>query len=99
MNKGSGKLRPKKEGRTTEDRNRLQRSTNKAQEEYLQIICDKFIKLQRLGHYDITYMKKKELGWKQNHGIRNICIEDSQGNIIIDHGLLLKKWENYITEL
>jgi hypothetical protein len=29
-------------------------------------------------------MKTKELGWKENHGIQNIGIEDSQGNIIID---------------
>jgi hypothetical protein len=29
-------------------------------------------------------MKTKEQGWKENHGIQNIGIEDFQGNIIID---------------
>jgi hypothetical protein len=45
------------------------------------------------------YMKTKELGWKENHGIQNIGIEDSQGNIIIDQRRVLQIWENYITEL
>jgi hypothetical protein len=44
------------------------------------------------------YMKTKELGWKENHRIQNIGIEDSQGNIIIDHTRVLQFWENYITE-
>jgi len=29
------------------------------------------------------YMKAKELGWKENHGIQHIHIENLQGNIII----------------
>jgi hypothetical protein len=45
------------------------------------------------------YMKAKQLGWKENHGIQNIGIEDSQGNIIIDQRRLLQILENYITEL
>jgi hypothetical protein len=45
------------------------------------------------------YIKTKELGWKENHGIQNIGIEDSQGNIIIDQRRVLQIWENYITEL
>jgi hypothetical protein len=44
-------------------------------------------------------MKTKELGWKENHGIQNIGIEDSQRNIIIDQRRVLQIWENYITEL
>jgi hypothetical protein len=44
-------------------------------------------------------MKTKELGWKENHGIQNIGIENSQGNIIIDQRQVLQIWENYITEL
>jgi hypothetical protein len=44
-------------------------------------------------------MKTKELGWNKNHGIQNIGIEDSQGNIIIDQRRVLQIWENYITEL
>jgi hypothetical protein len=44
-------------------------------------------------------MKAKELGWKEDHGIQNIGIEDSQGNIIINQRRVLQIWENYITEL
>jgi hypothetical protein len=44
-------------------------------------------------------MKTKELGWKENHGIQNIGIKDSQGNIIIDQRRVLQIWEKYITEL
>jgi hypothetical protein len=44
-------------------------------------------------------MKTKELGWKENHEIQNIGIEDSQGNIIIDQRRVLQIWEKYITEL
>ena len=45
------------------------------------------------------YMKTKELGCKETQGIRNIGIEDSQGNRIVDQTQVLKIWENYITEL
>jgi hypothetical protein len=45
------------------------------------------------------YMKTKELSWKENHGIQNIGIEDSQGNIIIDQRGVLQIWEKYIREL
>jgi hypothetical protein len=44
-------------------------------------------------------MKTNELGWKENHRIQNVGIEDSQGNIIIDHRQVLQLLENYITEL
>jgi hypothetical protein len=45
------------------------------------------------------YMKKKELRWKENHGIQNVGIEGSEGNIIIDQRRVMQIWENYITEL
>jgi hypothetical protein len=32
--------------------------------------------------YDLMYMKTKEKRWKENHGIQNTGIIDSQGNII-----------------
>jgi hypothetical protein len=35
-------------------------------------------------------MKTKELGWKENHGIQTIAIEDSLGNIIVDRRQVLK---------
>jgi len=43
-------------------------------------------------------MKTKELGQKENHGIRTSGIEDSQGNITTDRRHVLKIWENYITK-
>jgi hypothetical protein len=52
-----------------------------------------------MGDTNIFDMKTKELGWKENHGIQNIGIEDSQGNIIINQRRELQIWENYITEL
>ena len=44
-------------------------------------------------------MKTKELGWKENQGIQNIGIENSQGNRRVEQSQVLKIWENYITEL
>jgi hypothetical protein len=32
------------------------------------------------------HMKRSELGWKKNHGIQNIGIEDSTGDIRVDKG-------------
>jgi hypothetical protein len=37
-----------------------------------------------LPHSDLMNMKTKELGWKENHAIQNIVIEDSEQNILID---------------
>jgi hypothetical protein len=77
----------------------LKRTTDNANKEYLESICDEIIEFQRTGSYDLMYMKTKELGWKENHGIQNMGSEDSQGNIIIDQRQVLQIWENYITEL
>jgi hypothetical protein len=77
----------------------LKRDTDNAKKEYLESISDEIIEFQRTGHYDLMYIKTKELGWKENHGIQNIGIEDSQENIIIDQRRVLQIWENYITEL
>jgi len=57
------------------------------------------MEFQRTGHYNLMHMKTKELGWKENQGIQNIGIEDSQGNRIVEQSQMLKIWENYITEL
>jgi hypothetical protein len=63
----------------------LKRATYKAKKEYIETtICDKVTEFQRTGHYDLMYVKTEELGWKENHGIQHIHIEDSQGNIIVD---------------
>jgi hypothetical protein len=59
-------------------RDELKRATDKAKNEYLESICDEIIEFQRIGRYVLTYMKKKELGWKEKHGI-----EEPEWNIII----------------
>jgi len=41
----------------------------------------------------------KEQGWKENHGIQNIGIADSKGNLIVDKRQVLKSLDNHITEL
>jgi hypothetical protein len=58
----------------------------------------RIIEFQRTGHYDLMYMKTKEVGWKENHGIQNIGIEDSQRNMITDQRRVLLIWENCSTE-
>jgi hypothetical protein len=87
------------EGRKNYRRNELKRATDNAKKEYLDSICDEIIEFQRTGRYDLMYMKTKKLGWKENHGIQNIDIEDSQGDIIKDQRRVLQIWERYITEL
>ncbi|PNF27481.1 hypothetical protein B7P43_G08244, partial [Cryptotermes secundus] len=80
-------------------RNELKRATDRAKKEYLEKICNEIMEFQRTSRYDLMYMKTKELGWKENHGIQNVGIEDSQGNRIVDQRQVLKIWENYISEL
>ena len=45
------------------------------------------------------HMKTKEPGWKENHGIQDICTEDSQKNITVDQRQEQKIWDNYSTGL
>jgi len=80
-------------------RHKLKRATDNAKKVYLENICNKIMEFQRTGHYNLMHMKTKELGWKENQGIQNIGIEDSQGNRIVEQSQMLKIWENYITEL
>jgi len=80
-------------------RNELKRATDNAKKEYLENICNEIMDFQRTGHYDLMYMKTKELGWKETQGIQNIGINVSQGNRILEHSQVLKIWRNYITEL
>ena len=80
-------------------RNKLKRATENDKKEYLENICNEIMEFQRTGRYDLMYMKTKEVGWKENQGIQNIGIEDSQGNRIVEQCQVLKIWENYITEL
>jgi hypothetical protein len=86
-----------KEGRNYRRlRNELKSAMDNAKAEYLESIRDEVIEFQRTGRYDLMYMKTTELSWKENHGIQNIGIGDSQGNIIIDQRQVLQIWENYI---
>jgi type I site-specific restriction endonuclease len=50
-------------------RNELKRVTNNAEKEYLENICKQITEFQRIGHYDLMYMKTKKLGWKGNQGM------------------------------
>jgi coenzyme F420-reducing hydrogenase alpha subunit len=96
------KQRRRKEGRKEEQqklRNELKKASDNAKKEYLESICDEIMEFQRTGRNDLMYMKTKELGWKEDHGIQNIGIKDSQGNITIDQRQVLQIWENYISEL
>jgi len=80
-------------------RNELKRATDSAKKGYLGNMCNEIKEFQRTGHYDLMYMKTKELGWKETQGIHNISIEDSQINRIVEQSQVLKIWENYFTEL
>jgi hypothetical protein len=66
-----------KEGKHAEDlRNELERATDKSKKEYVENICDEIVEFQRRERYDLIYMKRKELSWKEYHGIQNIGIRD-----------------------
>jgi len=80
-------------------RNELRSVTEKVKEEYLENTCNEIMEFHRTGRYDLTYMKTKELGWKETQGIQNIVFKDSQRNRIVDQREVLKIWENYVTEL
>jgi hypothetical protein len=43
----------------------LKRATGNAKKDDLESICTEIIQFQRMGHYDLMYMKTKELGWKK----------------------------------
>jgi hypothetical protein len=42
------------------------------------------MEFQGTRHYHLIYTKAKDVGWKENHGIQTIGIEDFQGSIQID---------------
>jgi hypothetical protein len=68
----------------------LKRATDNAKKENLENICDEIMEFQRTWHYDLMYIKTKELGWKENQGIQNIGIEVLQGNRIVEQIQVLK---------
>ena len=68
----------------------MKRATDNAKKEYLENMCNEIMEFQRTGHYDLLYMKTKELGWKETQVIQNIGIEDSQGNRTVEQSQMLK---------
>jgi hypothetical protein len=72
----------------------LKRATDKAKKKYLESICDKVTEFPRRGHYDLMYVKLKELGWKENRETQNIGIENSKGSVVVDKRQVLKFSEN-----
>jgi hypothetical protein len=48
------------------------------------------MEFQRTGRFDLMYMKTKELGWKENQGIQNICVKHTQGNRRVEQSQVLK---------
>jgi len=66
----------KEEGRL---RNELKRTTVKAKTEYFESIIHEIISFQKRVPNNLMYMKKKELGWKENHGIKNIGFKTING--------------------
>jgi hypothetical protein len=60
-------------------RKKLKRATDTAKKEYLDRICDEIIEFQGKGHYDLRYLKTKELGWKEIHGIQSTASKTLKG--------------------
>lgn len=52
--------------------------------------CDEIMEFQGAGGFVLMYMKTKELGWKESHGIWNIDIKDSKGNAVVYKRQVLK---------
>ena len=91
----------RKEGRKEEQKTeeRIGKRRKNSKQEYLDTISGEIIEFQRTERYRLIYVKTKELGWKDNQGIQNVVIEDSEGNITVYQRHVLKTWENYIIEL
>jgi len=54
------------------------------------------MEFQRSGHYDLVYMKTKELGRKETLGFQNIDIEHSQGCRIVQQCQVIKQLQNNV---
>jgi len=48
---------------------------------------------------DLIFMKTKGLEWKENCGIQSIDTKDSQENIIVEKGQVLRIWQKYVAEI
>jgi len=77
----------------------LKRASGKAKKKCLESLCDEIVEFLGTGLYDLTYLKRKEIGRKENRAIQTITVEDSQGHTISHQRHLLKIWEPNITQL
>jgi hypothetical protein len=57
------------------------------------------MEFQRTQHYDLIYRTTKELGYRVNCGVENICIEISRGNKIVVERQIVKICENHISSM
>jgi hypothetical protein len=71
-------------------RKELKSATDNAKNVYLKNICEEIMEFQRTGRYYFMYMKTKDVGWKENQGIQNIGIKNSQRNTMVEQRQVLK---------
>jgi len=77
------------------------KTIGEVKKECVESVCEEIMEFQRTGRYDLMYMKTKERGGYQNHGILKTLASRTLGEIRVrvGHRHLLKIWENYIAEL
>ena len=56
-------------------------------------------RISKSAHCGLIIMKTKDLGWKENYRIQNIDTEDSQENIMVERGQVIRIWHKYMTEI
>ena len=82
MSEGNGRIltelkQRKEELHKTEEL--IQRKGTESQEKYLENIQGEVMEFQRTQPYELM-QKTKELGYRENRGIKNICFEIPRGN-------------------
>lgn len=68
----------------------LKRFSGKAKKKCLESLLGEILEFQRIRICALTYLKREEIGRKENHSIQIITIEDFQGPIILDHRYIQK---------
>jgi hypothetical protein len=77
-------------------RNEFKRDTDNGKYEFREKKYYESMEFQRTWHYDLIYMKTKELGWKETHEIQYIAIEGSERDRIVEQSQVLKIWVNCV---
>lgn len=62
----------------------LKRFSGKAKKKSLESLRDEIVEFRRIRLCVLTYLKREEIGRKENHRIQSITIEDSQGLTTLD---------------